>query len=55
MTEEENCTWGDLLCTILEWTVLTMIVIAIIGFYIAFYVILGMVESQEYKRYNTTG
>jgi hypothetical protein len=54
MTEEENWTWRNLICTILEWTVITMVAIAIIGFYIAFYVILGMVEAQEYKRYNTT-
>ena len=51
MTEEENCTWGDILCAILG----TITAIAFIGFYIAFYVILGMVESQAYKRYNTTG
>ena len=55
MTEEQNWTLGDLICTIFEWTILTLVVITISGFYIAFYVILGMVEAQEYKRNNTTG
>ena len=55
MTEEQNWTLGDLICTILEWTVMTLVVITIFGIYIAFYVILGIVEAQEYKRHNTTG
>ena len=55
MTDEHEWTLGDLICTILQWTCLTLVTISIFGFYIAFYIIIGIIDTQEDKRHNITG
>jgi hypothetical protein len=57
--EEEQSKWGDILCGFLWncmwWTITILSGAALIGLYMAFYIILGAAEQYTGPNRNVTG